>query len=383
MRMPTLDGRRLLRGFSALVALVFVFGPALALAAGVRVSTVDNRRLAPPPALTKGFDALDMVGPWATDRVAGRADAVQLKAWVDYHLLGDMPASGKVIRGKDGYLFLGDDFTKACANNAEFRKSIKAFLKLARIIEDSGRRAVFTVAPNKSAVVTDSLPLAVPTGNCATGALAQQNWFLEEFEHPLLVGVGPALAAAHADGRQPYPRTDTHWTSAGSAVFAQELARHLRPRLAEEITITPATTSRPGDLTNLLGLQASETQRAAELSTGGTVKPNPKYAQYDPQRVLYGEERWKTRPADGLVKGTTLILGDSFAYTALGNLRPLFAQGRFVWSGTVSAEEVIRQIDASDTVVIEVVQRGVGAKHLYTDPAFRAQVARALDVEER
>lgn len=380
MVVPRWLTRHPLRIFTTVVAFAFVFGPPIAMATGVTGSTIDNRRLAPPPSLAKGFDALDMLGPWATDRLAGRSNAVQAKAWVDYHVLGEMPSSGKVVRGRNGYLFLSDDFTRTCANHPAFRRSLRSFLELAEIIEASGRRAVFAVAPNKSAVVTENLPGAVPTGACALMAIAQQNLILEDLKHPAWVGAGPQLIAAQAAGQQPYARTDTHWTTSGSAVFAQAVAAELRPGLARRITITPTTVTKQGDLTKLIGVNAAEAQPSAELSvTGRTVKPDPRYDQYDPQRMRYGQERWKTRPARGLVPGKSLILGDSFAYTALGNLRPLFANGTFLWTGYTGPDEIIRQIEASDTVVIEVVQRNVTSSHLFARPDFQAKVARALD----
>lgn len=382
MLVPNRRGTRNRRIIGTAVALVFVFGPPIGLVAGVKPSTIDNRALAPAPSLDKGFDALDMVGPWATDRLAGRGQAVQAKSWIDFNLLKEMPASNKVVRGKDGYLFLGEDFTKACAGRTAFERNLKSFLKLAEIIKASGRNAVFTLGPNKSSVVSASLPKALPTGNCAMTGIAQENAVLDNFRHPLWVGVHSQLVEAQAAGKNPYSRTDTHWTTGGAAIFARSLAQQLDPGLAERITTTPTTITKAGDLTTLLGLAVTEDQPSADLSTGTTVTPDPSLDQFDLLKMdNYGKERWTTTPAAGLVPGKSLILGDSFAYTALGNLRPLFADGTFLWTGHVSQTDIVSQIKASDTVVVELVQRSVAAGHLYASPAFQAKVAAALGVK--
>jgi hypothetical protein len=380
MLVPIRAGSRNRRIVGTAVALVFVFGPPIALAAGAQPSSIDNRAPAPAPKLSQGFDALDAVGPWATDRLAGRGSAVRTKAWIDFNILREMPASGKVLRGQDGYLFLGEDFPAACTRTPAFQRSLTTFMKLAQIIEDSGRNAVFTVGPNKSAVVTENLPDVLPTGDCAANGIGRQSDLLDNFQHPLWFSARSRLAAAQAAGQQPYARTDTHWTTHGGAIYAKALAEHLDPALAAKVTTRPTTYEKTGDLSVLLGLTATESPQSTILSTGTTVTPNPKYAKYDPLKVVYGQERWTTRPATGLVPGKSLLIGDSFTYATLGNLRPLFADGTFMWTGHVTTDAMIEQIKASDTVVIELVQRNVSLGHTFATPAFQAKVAAALSV---
>jgi len=368
------------RIIGVVVASAFVFGPPIALIAGVQPTNVDNRTLAPPPSLDKGFDALDMISPWATDRLAGRGEAIRTKAWIDYHLLKEMPSSGKVIRGTDGYLFHGDEFTVACKYDPLFESSLESFGKLAQVIERSGKKAVFTLGVNKSSVVSGNLPDAVPAGDCATRAIANQNAILDNFTHPNWVGVRSQLAAADVAGQQPFWRTDTHWTPAGGAIVAREIADHLQPSGAEPPSATSGTISRTGDLMLLAGLTAKESQPQVELTNGATVTPDPQFATYDPTQMVFKKQHWTTSPSTGLVQGKTLILGDSFAYTAMGNLRPLFADGTFLWTGQVSHDEIVSGIKESDTVIIELVQRTLGPRHLYAAPEFRAKVAQALNV---
>lgn len=380
---------------AAVVATTFVFGPVIGHLAGSGGQPLENRKPAPAPKLEDGWDALDAVGPWAADRLPGRSRAVRANAWLDYHLLGEVPikrtttsgpVQGKaapaitpqVIRGRDGYLFIGDDFTIACWRSGRFDAALKKTLRLAEIIKASGRNVVLTIAPNKSSVLTGIVPDTVPKGSCATRAIDRQRQVLDNTSHSLLVGVRDRLAAAHEAGRQPYWRQDTHWTPAGAAIYAQAVAERLDPDLASRIKITPGEMKRVGDLTKMLGLSTKETGESATLTAGGKVVPDPKLDQFDPYKVLYGKEKWTTKPSTGLIQGDTVILGDSFTYYALGTLRPLFANGTFLWTGHFTHAEVIATIKKSDTVVIQLVERSLSEQHTFAHPDFQKKVAAAL-----
>ncbi|GAA1508169.1 hypothetical protein GCM10009741_01050 [Kribbella lupini] len=352
-----------------MVALVFVFGPAFGYVVGFRQAPVDNRAIAPAPSASAGWGALDAVGPWASDRLAGRSTAVRGKSWFDFHVLRELPASGKVVRGPNGYLFLGEDFTKACQQTPGFRQGLDGLAALADVIERSGRKVVITVGPNKSSVVEP--PSVVPDGQCALDGIAEQNRILDAYEHPAWLGLRQELTRS-----QTYWRTDSHWSGAGSAVFAKALAAKLK--LQARLTTTPDQVTKTADLNVLLGLTATETPPSLQVSTGTTVTPQPGYAAYDPTKVLYGVERWKTTPATGLIGGKSVIIGDSFSYFALGNLRPLFADGTFLWTGHVSEAELIAAIKGADTVVIQIVQRSITPGHVFATKAFRDKVAAAL-----
>jgi hypothetical protein len=373
----------------SLVAAAFVFGPALAWSLGVTPKAIENRDLAPAPAAGQGWKAFDALSPWATDHLPGRAKAVHLNAWLEYNMLRQVPASQRsgpggaastpaVVRGKDGYLFTGKDFTNACSQAARYEQSLTSLARLAEIIEDSGRRVVFTVAPNKSSVTTDDLPRAVPRGACALRAIERQSELIDGIRHPLYVGVRKPLADAHGAGRQVFFRTDTHWTMLGGAMYAQALAARLDPELAPRLRLEPVRHTRVGDLTKLIGLTSPESVTSATLSSGATVFPGHKEAAKG-ARPAYQPESWVTRPGKGLVQGRTLLLGDSFTGAALTSLRPMFAQGRFVVFRLVPQEQLISEIRSADTVVIEVIERDIGIQ-VPTQAKFQSRVAAALGV---
>jgi alginate O-acetyltransferase complex protein AlgJ len=392
MKYPTATGAQ--RALAGLVATVFVFGPAVVWALGGRPHAIENRALLPAPDVRDGWGALDKLSPWATDHLPGRARAVHLSAWVDFRVLGQLPSKQEVgpkgmtmmapsvVRGTDGYLFLGQEFTRACAWTPGFGRSLKSISHLAEIIEASGRKVVFTVAPNKSSVASDKLPRVMPRGDCAILGIAKQNQLLDSFRNPLFVGIRKPLAEAHAAGKQVFPRTDSHWATLGGAILAQAVAGQLDPALAPRLRLEPDQITGVGDLKTKLGLTSPELVTSASLSSGATVFPHPEQQPVYGQTPAYHPDSWVTRPTEGLVQGRTLLLGDSFTGASLESLRPLFAQGRFVSFSHMAQGQLISEIASSDTVVIEVVQRNV-VGGLCAQPKFQKRVATALGVPAR
>jgi len=392
--MKYLSTHRVQLGLAGIVATAFVFGPALAWSLGITPKAIENRALSPAPAASDGWDALDTLSPWATDHLPGRDKAVHMNAWVDYNVLGQLPAAQKegaqgtsgaptVVRGKDGYLFLGEDFTVACEKTVNYERSLESLAALAEIIQRSGRKVVFSVAPNKTSVTTGQLPGAMPRGSCAERGIRGQNQMLDTLKRPLYVGVRKPLADAHSSGQQVFLRTDTHWTLLGGAIYARAVAAQLDPELARKLRLKPERMTKVGELMRLIGLTSTESVMSQTISSSGTVFPGPKAAPGDPRRAAYRPDTWSTVPAKGLIQGRTLLLGDSFtAVAGLTSLRPVFAQGRFVLFGFVPESQLISEIRSAETVVIEVVQRGL-VGHVVTRPGFQKQVASALGVPAR
>jgi hypothetical protein len=381
-----INRRRVAKALATLIASAFVFGPSLAGVLGVSATSIENRELAKRPSPSQGWGALDALTAWASDHLPGRNAAVRTNAWVDYHALREMPPAGRqapgkkdplVVRGKDGHLFLGDDFVRSCDAPGQFNEAFDEMLQLAEMIQASGRNVVFVVAPNKSSVATEALPRAVPRGDCARRQIRAQERRLNTTDHPLFLNLLPRLRESHVAGEQPYWKTDTHWSPTGGAIYARAVADRLEPGLGARLGLTSRRETFAGDLSAMLGLNLPETALVTTVETG-TVHLDP----FDQKRVkagvYYGRQHWTTRPAKGLVPGKTVLLGDSFDYYAMESLRPLFADGTFLWVNSTPEDKVVTQIAASDTVVLEVVQRAVHMKNAFAQPRFQAKVAKAI-----
>lgn len=393
-----------------IVAVAFVFGPGVLGVLGVREKPIENRALSPAPTLDQGFAAFDAVTPWAIDRLPGRAKAIELKGLMDYYGYGDLPgtqvaqplqvagaggtadvppgggAGGssltpKVIRGSDGFLFFGTDFVAACEAQSGFATAVKRLQALVDVIERSGRTVVFTVAPDKSSVVRDKVPTAVPRGACARSAIDDQVALMDGMSSPQWMPLREQLTAMHRRGQDAYWKTDTHWTTLGGSVLAEAVADRLLPSGSRGFQITRTTSERVGDLTRMIGLDFTEIAGSVEASTSATVT-EVLPPGHDPAKGIRQTAAWTSSPARDLVGGRSVLVGDSFMFETLPLLKPMFADGTFAWIGTTPDDEIVEHIKSSDTVVIEVVQRNLAGKlGLLAKPSFAKKVARALDVE--
>jgi len=263
-----------------------------------------------------------------------------------------------VITGNtEGDLFFGLDFDIACSQGgAGFTKGMRRVARLANVIEASGRRAIFTVAPNKEAVHPQDLDMsALPQGQCNATAMKDQTRVLDTFPDKRYLPIRKTLAQ---DDRQVYWKTDLHWTTVGASDWAMELARSLDPKLAARQKYKVGTQTYLGFLSRLLGGTTPETVPA--VFPAGPVKvatsPDSLYPFKDPNGGLAFDYEWNSQPPHRTWPGHTLLVGDSFTLMGLINLRPLFRHGRYQWIGNVDAQDMAEAIAESDTIVIEVLQ---------------------------
>jgi hypothetical protein len=275
--------------------------------------------------------------------------------------------SPPVVLGADGVRFYGPDFDLACGYGDRLVQGMRNLSKLARLIERSGRRVIFTVVPNKSTVMSAQLE-DVPHGTCDDVGLDEQRGLLENYRDPRYLALPGLLAKDH---RQVYWDTDLHWTSLGATDFTRALAGRLDPRLARRQTYRHGTLTAIGGLNALLHDPTAETVPTAE--PGRNVKVSPRTVA--PTKAF--DTTWRTRPAHRAWPGRTLAVGDSMMAVSLTTLRAVFQRGRFMWLGHVETSDIARAIARADTVVLETVQLFVPVNDL-AKPQFYRQVRRAL-----
>lgn len=282
-----------------------------------------------------------------------------------------------LIRGRNGTVFYGEEMDGACGYGKQFDTSLKKLAKLAKLIQRSGRRVVFTVPPNKSAVVKkDILKSQLPHGKCDLMGIAQQDRTLDRFADKNYVGLRKPLAARAAKGQKNlYWPIDTHWTRLAAQTWVDGLAQKLDPALAARQTFRRGRETIETDV-SFLGVipETKETGPAVFSTTNVKVKAEP---AYDPENVIVPYHSWRTKPAGRTWPGKTLLIGDSFTYRALDSLMPLFNEGEFIWYGQPGIPNIPAAIAAADTVVIQVVQRWVPISPLIR-AQFTADVRAAL-----
>jgi alginate O-acetyltransferase complex protein AlgJ len=282
-----------------------------------------------------------------------------------------------VVEGRDGFLFFGADFDLSCGSGQTFDRDLEQLGEVAGIIAASGREVVWTVAPDKSTALVDRLPESTPHDACFRDNQRWQEHLLGEVTEEHYVDSLALLRSADEAGEQVFWRGDSHWTSYGASLWLRELVERLDPTLAERLEVTDGTAERTGDLYVEAGRDDVEQARSAAFATGATVEAVPDGPVFDPGRDEWGPLQWRSRPAEGLHPGRTLVIGDSFSYAAIDLTMPLFARGDFAWFQYFTDEELAAQVAAADTVVLEVSQRTLTHAQVAQEP-FADAVEKAL-----
>jgi hypothetical protein len=287
-------------------------------------------------------------------------------------------ASPPLVEGGNHTVFFGEEFDAACAFGTRFDKALVRLADLARMIEQSGRRVVFTVAPNKSAVnKADLASVVLPHGSCDARGITHQDKALDSFHDRFYLPMRKRLAARSARGVKEYWRVDTHWTSIGATEWAYQVASALDPRLANRQSYRRDTESLQVNLA-FLGLTGEITETARGRATTTKVKVGRKRGAnvFDPD-VPSPTVGWTSAPRQRTWPGRTLLLGDSFTFRSLDPLMHLFRNGEFLWIGNTPRPDLVDGIRRADTVVIEVVQRYL-APSLLNTKQFHEEVGKAL-----
>ena len=280
------------------------------------------------------------------------------------------PLAPIVVDGRDGMMFYGPDFDMACHFGAKLRNGFQHLAKLARVINRSGRRVVFTIAPNKSMVENKYLGRGqLPHGACDEIGLKQQAQTLDKFADRHYLPLRKGLVKSPVT---PYWKTDPHWTTVGGSVFSGQLAALLNPRVAASQRLVPTEQTILGIFNETMAVNEPETAPAVRPGRGVKVRTAPGSTEWNGLPELVTDHSWISSPARKTIKGRTLIVGDSFTQYALGTLRPLFHRGHFMWIDHFTRDQLLEAIGASRTVVIEVaqflVQRSdMGSKELRHD----------------
>ena len=280
-----------------------------------------------------------------------------------------------IVFGRNGELYYGPTFDLFCADgDGNFEHGMRQLSRLAHVIRASGRRVVFAVAPDKAHVQGENLVRSeLPHGRCDRAGIRAHQRLLDTYPDRFHLPIRKLLAQDH---RRVYWKTDPHWTTIGASVYARALATELDPELGsrQRYVRGPRQT----------GLWPMAAQLGLPPEKVPTVRPAVPVKVTELEGTLdvaFDEyvftHTWRTQPAARTWPGRTLLLGDSFTFGGLRNLRPLFQRGRYLWIGHVDQAEINKAVVKADTVVIEVAQLLMTTSPL-TEDSFRRTVRQAL-----
>ncbi|MGW0804137.1 alginate O-acetyltransferase AlgX-related protein [Nonomuraea sp. NPDC002799] len=346
-----------------LAAALFFAGPALAYTAGVRAAEIENRSLPEFPAVSRGWEIVPEVEAWTTAHLPLRQYAVRGNAALSELLFKEAPSYGtagatdypRVIQGRDGWLYFGDDVTEACRPRRSIAETLERLRRLAEIVRKSGRRFVFTVAPDKTTIHPDRLPARFPGRTCL---FRRKQEFWAALRAARLPGYVDLRGPLERSGLPAYWRTDSHWDEHSAGLYGAEVARTLQPGLSRDTRLEKVgRVPRNGDLGGLLGIPVEET-----IDRWRLVRDGVRRVRQDDRELPVSFSTANASDRAPLYRPRTLLIGDSFTRNSLPWLLPYFADVTYLRSDA-QGERIAEKVGRSETVVVEIVERHLVGGH--------------------
>ena len=301
------------------------------------------------------------------------------KAWVDYYVF-----HGSQVRdvhvGRNGWLnyrYELRDYQKDACDQAQAMKDLAHSLhELEEVIETSGKRFVFIVAPNKSTIYPEYVGLSrSPT--CGKSAYDLLLEALGEYPVKQFLRLDELLLAAKHHN-QIYYKTDTHWNEAGALIVARTLLQRLAPDKWHDYLGEVVMTTSPhlGNLAAMMGLHVSEMALSIQTKPWETVSMEER----SPKVLDVRHDRMSPVASDRAILPRAVFYRDSFMNAPLGILGGAFAETDSYWIQrggnirvpTPGSENVIK---LSKIIVLEVWEHHLPELHIdvkaFGDPLRR------------
>ncbi len=374
------------------VGLLLIFGPLVVWLLGGRAEMIENRPFSAAPKLSQGFEIADQTTAFFTDRLPIRGQAVDLRREVSERIFREPPLaaagggpigaggesatgtayeqsrSQQVLEGRDGWLYYGEEFVRACRPEQSLDESMRQLRRLTTALTAAGKQVVVVIMPDKSTVERDFLPSDLPERDCAFTEKDQRLAALRGAGMPELLDMAAVLEALREEiGAPVYVPIDTHTTTRGSAEYVRAVVARLDPRVARtaELVEGPDPFVYAGDLSVLLGDPQQVSEPLLSFERPGVVRADEEVAQPLEQYFVTRLRATGTRQRP-VVDGRTVWYGDSFTQRALPNIGAFFAD---VWrvpelsqpaaldDPDQAVDVLVSQIRQARNVVIEQTER--------------------------
>ncbi|NYH78989.1 hypothetical protein FHR84_002323 [Actinopolyspora biskrensis] len=386
-------------------AFLFFAAPVLAWTLGARAVPVENRALTPFPSVTEGWGFFTGMNDWASDHLTFRAEAVTAMEGISQGVFGEpaphdtesggAPVGGggggeggrsdskpdpavfpDVVRGEQGWLFLGHDVSYKCLPEMELDRIIEGLRRWRSVVEESGREFRLVVAPDKSTVYSRYMPDDYVGRQCMR-ELRSEFWDRLPAATGALDMREPLRAVAREQGGPIYTKRDTHWRHAGGLEMTRQLAESLQPGVSDSWRVRQGRTYRHrADIPGMLGEDEEWTVRSYSLAPDGG-SDNTRFVGSDFHEPLHLE----SAPREGMIDEPTRMIADSFTQFASPYLGAAFSDL------TISHPENVRKnpqrtggmLAEGDVVMFELSERFLaGGRYSMLTPQLADEVGAVL-----
>jgi alginate O-acetyltransferase complex protein AlgJ len=268
---------------------------------------------------------------------------------------------GKVVRGKDGWLFLDNDGNHIMLQHiGKLRFTPDQLRQWCAVLEtrlawlrQRGIPYHFMVAPNPHSVFHDKLPDeidGVPLGSGERRPLMQLIEHLEERRSPARL-IYPHEDLTQMKARPIYTQTNTHWTDLGAFVAYRTLIGEVRRAVPVRALGENDLVIHEFEMAGDLGLKVEPREESVHVFL------HPRRPQ---ARFLYDNRIFRNgRRIDyecGLAPDVKcLVFGDSFAYMMLPVLAETF--GRLVFAHIATLDHSLVEEERPDVVITIMNER--------------------------
>ena len=352
-----------MRKMLSLIFVFFLLVPTVVWMAGLEFSiNVDRLGLKPPrlyPQVLLDNEYYLSFDQYFNDSLPIRGPLIYTKNWLDYHLFHTSD-SREVHVGSNGWLYgrksIKDYRKEACKDNAYVEQLALELHALEKIIEASGRRFLFTIAPNKSTIYPEFVGY-VPKGKQCNSSL--YDLFLDKITaYPLksFIMLDGTLREEKKNHALLYNKNDTLWNSLGAMVATKTILKKVFDGQGKELIpdYDPIDIITTRDLTGkLMG-----------LSVDSEEIPIKHFRSFD-------------RP--GLP--SAVISGDSFMSNLIPYMVGMFSKLDIVWTDRVPSRQHRENLKLYDIILIERAESEMETIHLELDKIFSELAAEDLALD--
>jgi alginate O-acetyltransferase complex protein AlgJ len=227
----------------------------------------------------------------------------------------------KVLEGKSGWLYLGDEIASHCNLSKPLDQTMAELDRLRDGVRASGRQFVVVVAPDKTTIAPEYLPVNYAGKDCRQRTAAEF-WQRADADNAVLDLRSGIEAQGRAVGAPVYGPQDAHWSDEGGMLMARSLAEAMSPGSTASWVIRPGDPWQlAADLPPLIGHTGQTSGRHYEVLTDGK-RDQTREVLSDLKAPL----KLQSASGTGTYQGPVALLGDSFTYRALPYLAATFGE---------------------------------------------------------
>jgi hypothetical protein len=282
------------------------------------------------------------------DSFSLRNPLILAKRWLDYRIFHMTDIEGIHV-GKDGWIYSRqsiEDYRKeACNRRQDIERLVLEFHAIEKMIEATGRRFFFLVAPNKSTIYPEYVGF-VP--NRTTCNRSQYDLFLETIgSHPLksFVRLEQLLQDTKINNPLLYDKTSTHWNDLGARVAAEAIQAQIIQDDRQK--------------------RAFDYKRRVVDDTGDLHRRLMGYlTRVDDVPLMHIASSGKSEFS------SAIVYGDDFITSLIPYLAQIFSQLQVIRPNSIPSRQYGEDLHASDLILLERAESELKTMRLEMDSIF-------------